>query len=372
MTDPTQEQATWAPDKQGRPTRWVGGLIRYGATGRAKFIIERMVNGRRYLVSTRRNSLREALKQLARFENDPGQFERAEEEDQPVFLTEALADEFVAWSRDVKQNSKNWVSTQKIYLAAWRERLYGRDLRRLSLRDDVDGALKHWGKGRPHRIKVLKAFMGWLRHEKRLLTSAQDATLDLPVPQARPEQSWRVKAVPRGNFEKVLKHLVGPVRDGLLILGATGCHYSELERFIRDGAIEPVPEGADDGVAVLMVQHKSGVPHRVRIGPVALEAAKRLKDRAREALAKGAKEGKVRGVTWDAHTFNAQIKAACDAAEVPRFTAGQLRASVATWAVNAGAEPGAVSAFLGHRSTATTRRFYSTHAAPKSVPTLVK
>jgi hypothetical protein len=211
------------------------------------------------------------------------------------------------------------------------------------LRDDIDPVLLDVP-GKAHRIKVLKALMGWLRKVKR-------------VPQARPEQARRLKAIPRDHFDLALEHLIGPVRDGLLVLGGTGCHYSELERFIREGSIEPVPNGARDAKAVLMFGHKSGVPHRVRVGAIVLAAAERLKER---------------GVAWDPHTFNAALRSACAAAKIPVFHAGQMRHSVATWAVNAGADPASVAAFIGHRSVSTLKRFYSTHAAPKRVPTLVR
>ncbi len=351
------EQLTWRPDDLGRDTRWEGGRIRYDARGRATFVIERMVQGRRYMVSTRAHTLSAAMKHLARFEADPAAYTRKPERADPVLLTEELMEEFLTYSRDVKKNSGQWVITQRMYLKHWVEDLLGRDLRRLSLRDDVDPVLERRGAGRSQRIKVLKAFMAWLRKVKRLLRHAEDATVDLPVPQARPEQARRLKAIPRDHFDLALQHLVGSFRDGLMVLGATGCHYSELVRFIRDGSIEPVPRGAADAAGVLMFRHKTGVPHRVRVGEVALEAARRLKER---------------GIAWDHHRFNDAIASACNVADIPIFHPGQLRHSVATWAVNAGADPAAVAAFLGHRSTATLKKFYSTHAAPARVPTLVE
>lgn len=52
------------------------------------------------------------------------------------------------------------------------------------------------------------------------------------------------------------------------------------------------------------------------------------------------------------------------------FKPGYLRHSVATWAINSGADPGKVAAFLGHRSPATTKKFYATHSVPMKVPTM--
>jgi integrase len=48
-----------------------------------------------------------------------------------------------------------------------------------------------------------------------------------------------------------------------------------------------------------------------------------------------------------------------------------LRHSVATLAVNSGASPAAVAAFLNHRSPRTTLRFYATLATPVKVPALL-
>ncbi|WNG41678.1 site-specific integrase [Archangium violaceum] len=49
---------------------------------------------------------------------------------------------------------------------------------------------------------------------------------------------------------------------------------------------------------------------------------------------------------------------------------GRFRHSVATWAIEKGATPASVAAFLNHKSLAITRRFYATHAVPTKVPAL--
>jgi len=56
---------------------------------------------------------------------------------------------------------------------------------------------------------------------------------------------------------------------------------------------------------------------------------------------------------------------------VEPFGPGVLRHSVATLAVNSGASPAAVAAFLNHRSPRTTLRFYATLATPVKVPALL-
>jgi integrase len=106
---------------------------------------------------------------------------------------------------------------------------------------------------------------------------------------------------------------------------------------------------------------KSGEPQRTRVSPDVLEAAKRLRAHGPISL------------EW----YDRAVKSACAAVKlpdggggIPPFTPGRLRHSVASWAIDMGADPAQVAAFLGHRSARTTRKFYATHSAPTKVPTL--
>ena len=101
-------------------------------------------------------------------------------------------------------------------------------------------------------------------------------------------------------------------------------------------------------------RHKNGEPHRTRVTTEVLAAAEKL-------LAHGPISRE-----W----YDRAVRSACEAAKIPIFTPGRLRHSVATWAIEVGADLEDVSAFLGHRSPRTTKRFYATHAAPARVPTL--
>jgi integrase len=92
---------------------------------------------------------------------------------------------------------------------------------------------------------------------------------------------------------------------------------------------------------------------RTAVSAEALEAAKRLRERGSLSIEK----------------YGLAVKAACRAAQIEPFTPGQFRHSVATWAINSGADPASVAAFLNHKSPRTTRKFYATHATPKKVPT---
>ncbi|WP_395831273.1 tyrosine-type recombinase/integrase [Archangium violaceum] len=76
------------------------------------------------------------------------------------------------------------------------------------------------------------------------------------------------------------------------------------------------------------------------------------------------------GASFSFEKYTLAIKGACTAAGIPPFTPGRFRHSVATWAIEKGAAPASVAAFLNHKSPATTRRFYATHAVPAKIPTL--
>jgi integrase len=200
-----------------------------------------------------------------------------------------------------------------------------------------------------HRIIAIKAFCSWLREHKFLLERRDDATLDLAVPQAVPEKHKRRKAVEVNRVRAALKHLAPAYRDCLLLLAHTGWHVSELERFVRD-ADASVTEGRGAVLGVLQVRHKIGHTTRTPVVDKAvLEAAKRLRDRGELP-----------------RRLNQTIAAACVAAGVETFTAGVMRHSVATWAIEQGTQAEVVAEFLGHQSKSTTLRFY----ADVGVPTL--
>ena len=91
-----------------------------------------------------------------------------------------------------------------------------------------------------------------------------------------------------------------------------------------------------------------------------------------EPAADVARRVRERGGLSESHFFNA-VRKACKKAGVPRFGPGQYRHTVVTRMLNAGADPAAVAAFLGHKSPQTTRRFYATNAVvPVPVPLTAK
>src|SRR5207249_9558290 len=125
----------------------------------------------------------------------------------------------------------------------------------------------------------------------------------------------------------------------------TGWHVTEVQRFVNAGEIdEPTPEQRERGVAgVLTVVHKCGDRHRTDVSAKTLEAERRLRERDGFS------------VEW----YHRAMKSACKVAglkKAERFGPGQLRHSVATWAVDSGVDIASLPTFLGHRRPLTTKR----------------
>lgn len=334
------------PNRDGG--KWEGGYVHL-EKGRATYYLEREVAGIRYHQSTRCHSRRAALKQLERFEANPSAWRpEGEERAAALRITDELVLEFARHSL-AKGNTTKHAREMGRRLADWMEDIGERDLRSLDVRD-LKGMLDERRTCRQHRIIAIKSFCAWLRTEKGLLRSAEDPTLDLPVPTASPAKLRRRKAVEHSRVQAALLHLEPAYRDVLLLMAATGWHVSELQRFVRSDESELVGD-------VAVVRHKSGELHRTALRDhEVLAAAQRLRER--------------RAVP---RYLNRALLRACIAAEVEPFGLGVLRHSVATWAVEAGADPATVSRFLGHKDPRTTRRFYVDVAeapAPLPLPTL--
>lgn len=341
-------------NRQGGP--WDGGYISLGKGGRKTFFIERTVNGVRFHVSTRCHTERGAYEQLTRFEADPNNYTpEGEEEAAPLRITSALVDEFKEWQLRERGNTKKHANEMAHRLADWILALNGKDLRTVTL-----GELKAKLEGKPgrqHRIIALKSFCAWLRKEKELLKRAEDPTEDLAVPQARPEKWKRRKVVEFARVHAAYQKLDQPMRDVLLLMTATGYHVTELERFSRDERSSLAKANSGTTIAVMTVIHKNKEPVANAItDPEVAAAAERVRER-----------GSV------PRRLNAQLKAACIAAEVEPFTFGVMRHSVATWAVELGASPAQVSEFLHHKDPRTTKRHYidlGVPVAPVRLPVL--
>ncbi len=346
---------------------WEGGFIRRDSRGRATFIIKRRVSGKPYEVSTRAHSRSAALEHLRRFEADPEAYDpRGTVRPEAILLDEDLSKDFLDWSK-AKGNSQSWRLNQRAHLSWWAGKLKGVDLRRANLRDHVLPALVG-ERSRAQRIAVIKCLYSWLRTEVHRISTAEDPCYgQLKSVQARPEQWTRSKVIPRESLDAVREHLAAECKrlkkqgrqwdDLLTVLMGTGLHVTELVRFCTGGAVEPPPKNVAAGTAAVLVipLTKAGDMLRVAVSDVVQAAAVRAR-----------KAG-----SFSREEFDRTVRAACAEVDVDPFTPAQLRHTVATWAVEAGADLGAVATFLNHKSPRTTRRFYATLATPTKVPTLV-
>lgn len=367
--------------------RWEGGRIRRDARGRPVYVIERMVGGKRYCISTRTHRVSAALEHLKRFEVDPEGYDpRGAVVGERLYLDKALAAGFLGWSgRPLAQggcaNTRSWVGKQRRLLAWWADQLKGRDLRapRLKIGDimeRLDGPPDAPAPtpDRANKIRVLKTLYTYLRTETHQITAAEDPTLDtLKTPQAAPAQAKRTKVVPLEAIETVIARLAKgwTEEDGTVVLPApqfaaaltvqagTGWHTEEVIRFAANGWTEPARQqraGAPDAAGVLVLPlHKRGDEHRSRVTERVLRAGEQL----------------LRHGSFSRSRYDKAVSKACQVEPQvkPRFTPANMRHTVSTFALEEGAELGQVSTFVGHRSPQTTKRFYATHAAPAKVPT---
>ena len=316
------------------------GYVRGGV-----FVIEKKIGGVKFHRSTHATTLRGALKQLERFEADPGAYSaRGSPAVAPLVLDAAMVDEFFLWhSASV---SRPWALNVRSLLVAWANDFKGKDLRALSLMDDLKPHLRKHPAQAHHRAKAIRILFGWLRTEKGTITRGQDVSLDLPIPVMRPAHEHAPhKAVPFDVVVAAAAHLPVHVRDVLELLAATGWHVAEARRFAINGSIRERNASDEPHVlAMLGTRHKSGRQHFTAIVHERhLEVARRIKER---------------GHVIDAGYLRVNMLRACKAAGVAPFMLGQLRHSVSTWLAQAGLPPDQVSRYLGHQSATTTRRHY--------------
>lgn len=345
---------------------WLGGYVRKGKKSET-FVIDRWVKGVHFHVSTRCRTERAALKQLERFEANPYGYSPLDAEELPLTITSELLTEFRAFMREHKRNTPEWTSNVIRYLGHWMVDLAGKDLRRLSVARDLEKALHARGTSRRHRIEAIKFFCAWLRRTERL-NIADDATLNLHVPQIEPAKNKRRRAVSMADVQAVMSKLSPEARDVLILQSGTAWHVSEVRRFASAGEIVR-PIGRDP-LAVLVTRHKSGDLTRTPINDAdQLAAAERILARKRIPIAE---------------TLVTQMRKACDAVRkdqsdagipekewMPHWRLGVMRHTVLTHAVEKGASPQEVSEFAGHRSVQTSKRFYIDVATPTvSVPTM--
>lgn len=338
--------------------------------GRLLYIIEKQMTvpatdehaatTHRFHLSTRCTKLDAALKQLARFEADPfGYNPVGGDLRAPLLLTAELAERFFR-AQLAKGLSRKYARETFTWLKRWGKALRGVDLRRMQIARDVLPVLDAAGGARRPMMAALKTLCAWLRVERHEMTSAEDVTRDLRLPQADIAKQKRRVAHNLAHVRKALAKLKGVYRDALLFQAATACHISELERFVRDPRSALVvfdkPKRLADGskaLAVVSVWHKTKKQHRVAlVSAVAVEAAQRLI--SRRSLPPRNK-------------LNAAVYAACDAAKVPRLSFA-LRHTVLTWGAQRGVSEQRLAQHAGHEDVRTTRRYVDVDLPLAAIP----
>jgi len=327
--------------------KWPGGRVFVSSTGERTYHIFKMRNGRRYSVSTRCSNLKAALKELERWELDPDSYRPQGTSE--LTITKELIDAFVFEGR-AKGNTEGRLWRKRSVMAWWQEG-FKADVRTItperaySLVEGVpDGERKK---------SVLKTCLSWLQSTGR---TERDLGEGIRVVPSVPAQFTRPKVVALSRHRKVMEKLDDKYRDLCTVLAGTGCHVEELGRFIEAGRIEyPEAQGEDPPRYVLVTpRHKSGDIHKTEVSEVVEAAAFRAKERA----------------WFNRVLLGRALSKACRDAKVATYGPSWYRHSVATWAIEKGADPAAVSAFLGHRHPSTVKRFYATHAVVPKVPTL--
>lgn len=347
--------------KRERLEGWPGYIHRQ-KDGRPLFVIEKQVTvsdeagnktRHRFHISTRAHSLKPALEQLKRFEADPFSYNpvggdlRA-----PLLLTADMLVKFYDWQVAAGRTPK-YARETFTWLKRWARVLRGLNLRQLRLSRDVLPTLDAAGGARRPLMAALKTLMKWLRTERHELTSAEDSTRDLKLPQSDPAKRKKEVAHDIRNVRKVAKLLKGVYRDALLFQWATTSHVTELERFVREERSRLVvfdkPQRLADGTKALAIasfwhksSRKSGELHDVALTRREhVEAAKRL--RARRSLPTGS-------------DLNSTIYAACDKAKVPRMSF-VMRHTGLTRAAKRGVSEDSRMAHAGHQERNTANRY---------------
>lgn len=331
--------------------KWAGGRISVADDGTRTFHIYKMRGGRRHSVSTRCTDEGAALKEYERWQLDPDGYSPRGGGSQ-LRVDAASVDAFVADGKG-RGNSEGRLWRRRQVMEWWAERLTG-DLRALT----VERVYK-LAEGAPdgeRKKSVLKTYLRWLQQTGRTERNLGEG---VRVVQAQPAQFKKSKVIQLGQHRKVVARLEQKYADLCVILAGTGWHLEELGRFIEAGDIKypgarPDFPASRSGYVLVTPRHKSGDIHRTEVSEKVEEAAFRAKELG----------------WWNRIVLHRKVKEACKDTKTAPYSPSWYRHSVATWAIEKGADPAAVSAFLGHRHPSTVKRFYATHAVVPGVPTM--
>lgn len=347
----------------GEREQWLGGFVRRSASNKPIYVIEKRIHGALFKISTRRHTEDGAMRELRRFEADPGNYDATGAID-VLKMTPELVLEYVDWSITPKPagrgNSRDWAMSSGRLLRDWLRALGGVDLRRVKATEHIKPALRTWTTSVPARVVALKAFYSWLRKEKGIVKHHEDPTPDVRIPErnAAKETATGARDVPFARVQAVYAHLRADVRDILLLLTGTGWHLSEVRRFAENGEIRKDPTGRH--LATLVTFHKrrekavAGLMHQEHV-----DAARRLREKG-DMLSSNTLAGLMR---------QANRAAGIGTDERPVFF-GDMRHSVGTWAIEAGDDIRDIARAYNHESEKMLRRHYVRHAVPRGTVTV--
>ncbi|WP_223744989.1 site-specific integrase [Corallococcus sp. AS-1-12] len=362
--------------------KWDGGRVRE-VDGRRVWVIERRIAGVRRVLTLSVASEREALAELALFERDPLAYKTRKQAalsaaeaavraaSEAVVLTPDVQRDFLTHARKEGLTEEYVEHILGNYLAHWGAALAGRDLREVTLAE-LRKLLKGWKTAEHHRIVALKAFTKWLRQDGKLHRS-NDPTLDLMVPQAKPEKSVRAKGYTMKEVEAVYGEIPSQLlRDTICMRAKAAMHDSEIARVARGEALLKEVDDPCGIKGTVTFFHKRGDHHVISLDAQTFAAAIRLQARKKPLTRAPALVMLKRAAN--------RLREKCESDEekekIRVIEPGELRHSFSNWAseygvlvrpTKQGLPVEEVAAVMGHRSTKTTRTFYKSVQVPPMI-----
>ncbi|WP_246357807.1 tyrosine-type recombinase/integrase [Pyxidicoccus fallax] len=376
--------------------KWAGGRTYVNKQGGTVWVLEKQVHGRLYTTRLAAGNENEALGELALFKRDPdayiaraqpqaaGPAAKGESAASPVYMDPERVGRFLEHLKRQGRTERHRKNVRN-YLAQWAEALFEKDLRTLRLQD-LKQVLNGWYDdakkaivAKRHRIAAIKSFFSWLREEEAVLTTAEDPTLALKVPPARPEKVMRDKGYSMRDVERLYAAIQGweskkygwkgtgrvtdvqPVRDVLMLHAKCGMHGTEIDRLARGEGKVKVLQGQGAIAGTITFVHKSGRVHVQSVDAQALGAALRLQAR-----------GSAPADWW----IRQVVKRAAKSIGLEPLRMGELRHSFVTWAAECGVEVkpldggvplSRIAATIGHQSAVTTKKFYEGVKVPPMI-----
>lgn len=261
---------------------WKGGRIYADRDGSRRYVIERMRNGRRYVVALP-TGVTDPESELALFKRDPDGYVRqlnerglALPDNGAVRLT---ADEIAAFAKYLtgRDRCAAYVSGVTGYLAQWANALEGADIRSVTV-SRLYELLDAWPTARNYRVTALQSWCTYLVKRQRLETNV--AAL-LEVEKAPPSRLKKNRGYSIKQVEAFYRALDSQyIRDLYCVAAKTGMHTTEIRR-MTSGEVEIRPVGKNGIAAVLRMVHKNKRDHLQSVDAQTLAALRRLMARGR-------------------------------------------------------------------------------------------